>query len=111
MASSLSNLVNNLPEELHRIKCKLGHDDAKCETCGITFKYCDCFLEYTNNLMEYKCLCCNTNYQHNFAENLKELFFNTYKFSNHNINKFILLLQEGVYLCEYMGDWKKFNET
>ena len=29
MASSLSNLVNNLSEGLHRIKCKLGHDDKK----------------------------------------------------------------------------------
>ena len=37
MASSLSNLVNNLSE---------GHDDQKCETCGIKCKYCDCFLEF-----------------------------------------------------------------
>ena len=43
MASSLSNLVNNLPERLHRIK--LGHDDKKCETYGIKYKYCNCFLE------------------------------------------------------------------
>ena len=34
MASSLSNLVN-LSEAIHRIKCKFGHDDKKCETCGI----------------------------------------------------------------------------
>ena len=27
MASSLSNLVNNLSERLHKFKCKLGHDD------------------------------------------------------------------------------------
>ena len=31
MASPLSNLVNNLSEGIHRIKCKLGHDDKKCE--------------------------------------------------------------------------------
>ena len=48
MASSLSNLVNNLPEEIHRIKCKCRHDDKKCETCGIKYKYCDCFLEYAS---------------------------------------------------------------
>ena len=30
MASSLSNLVNNLSDEIHRIKCKYGHDDKKC---------------------------------------------------------------------------------
>ena len=35
MASSLSNLVINLSEGLHRIKCKLGHGNKKCETCGI----------------------------------------------------------------------------
>ena len=29
MACSLSNLVNNLSEGLHRIKCKLEHDDKK----------------------------------------------------------------------------------
>ena len=57
MASSLSNLVNNLCEGIHRIKCKFEHDNKKCETCGIKYKYCDCFLEYTNfkdDLIEYK---------------------------------------------------------
>ena len=29
MAISSSNLVNNLPEGLNRINCKLGHDDEK----------------------------------------------------------------------------------
>ena len=56
MESSLSNLVNNLSEGLHRIKCKLGHDDKKCETCGIKYKHCDYFLEYKNfkdDLIEY----------------------------------------------------------
>ena len=44
MASSLSNLINNLSEGIHRIKCKFGHDDKKCETFGIKYKYCDCFV-------------------------------------------------------------------
>ena len=35
MASSLSNLVDNLSEGIHRIKCKFGHDDKKCDTCEI----------------------------------------------------------------------------
>ena len=62
MASSLSNLINNLSEGISRIKCKNGHDDKKCETCGIKYKYRDCFLEYTNfkdDFIEYKCLCRN----------------------------------------------------
>ena len=39
------------------------------------------------------------------------MFFNTYKFSNHDNNKFISLLRKGVYCYEYMDDWEKFNET
>ena len=31
MASSLSNLINNLSEGIHRIKCKHGHNDKQCE--------------------------------------------------------------------------------
>ena len=74
MVSSLSNLVNNVFEGIHRIEWKRRHDDKKCKTCGIKFKYCDCFLEYINfkdDLMEYKCLCCNENCQHKFDEKLK----------------------------------------
>ena len=50
----------------HKIKCKFEHDDKKRETCGIKYKYCDCFLEYMSfkdDLIECKCLCCNKNYQ------------------------------------------------
>ena len=61
---------------MHRIKCKYGHDDdEKCETCGIKYKYCDCFHEYTgfkDDLIEYKCLCYKKNNQHKFDEKLKE---------------------------------------
>ena len=114
MARSLSNLVNNLYEGIHRIKCKYKHDNKKCETCGIEYKYCDCFFEYPNfknDLIERKCLCCNKNYQNKFDEKLKERYFNTYKSSNHDNNKFILLLQKSVYPNEYMDDWEKFSET
>ena len=80
MASSLSNLVNNLSEGIHKIKCKYGHDDKKCETCENRNKYFDCFLEYTNfkeDLKEYKCLCCNEYYKQKFYEKLKKRIFNT----------------------------------
>ena len=95
MASSLSYPVNNLSEEIHRIKCKDEHDDKKCEACRIKYKHCDCFLEYTNfkdNLIEYTFLYCNKCYQRKFDKTLKERFFNTYQFSNHGNNKFTLLL-------------------
>ena len=48
MASSLSNLVNNISEGAHRIKRKFGHNDKKCETSGFNCKHWDCLLEYTN---------------------------------------------------------------
>ena len=94
------NLVNNRSEGIHRIKCKFRHGDKKCVTWGIKYKYCDCFLEYnyfTDDLIEYTCLCCSKSYQHKYDEKLKELFFNTYKFSNYDNNKFILFLRKGVY--------------
>ena len=50
MASSLSDLVNNLSEFIE---------------LNSNLEYCDCFLEYTNfqdDLIEYKSLCCNKNY-------------------------------------------------
>ena len=39
MASLVSNLANNTSEDT-MIK--------KCETCGIKYNYCHCFLEYAN---------------------------------------------------------------
>ena len=114
MESSLSDLVNTFSETVHRIKCKFGHDDKKCETCEIKYNYFECFREYINfenDLIEQKCLRFDKNYQHKFDEKLKERFFNTYKVSNHDNNYFILFLQKGIYLYEYMDDWEKFNET
>ena len=98
MASSLSNLVDNLAEEIHKAKCK----------------DCDCFLKYESfksNLIKYKCLSCNKDYSNKIDEELKKRFKNTFKFSNNDINKFILLLTKGVYPSEYMDERKKFNET
>ena len=83
-ATSLSNLADNLTEAIRKIK---GKDY-------------DCFLEYESvkdNLIKYKCLTCNKNYSNKIDEELKKRFKNTIKFSNDNINKFILLLRKGVY--------------
>ena len=95
--SSLSNLVNNLAEGIHKIKCK----------------DCVCFLEYESvkdNLIKYKCLSCNIDYSNKIDEELKKRFKNTFKFSNNDI-KFILLLRKSVYRYEYMDQWEKINET
>ena len=37
-------------------------------------------------------------------------FFITYKFSNHDDNKFIILLWRDVYPYEYVHDLEKFNK-
>ena len=88
MANSLSSLVNNRSEEIHRMKCKFSrHDEKGCEIFGIKYKYCDYFLECINfedDLIECKCLCFTKKYQQNSNEKLKERFFNTYKSSHHN---------------------------
>ena len=75
MASLLLNLVKNLSERVHRIKCKFVRKNKKCKICEIIFKYCNCFLEYVNfkyDLIESRCLSCNKNYQHDFDVKLNE---------------------------------------
>ena len=41
---------------------------------------------------------------------LIKIFYNTYLLSKNDINKFKLLLRNGVYHYEYMDSWKRFNE-
>ena len=110
MASSLSNLVSNLSEGIHKIKCKYRHNDKKCQTCRIKYKYWNCFLEYINfkdYLIEYEYLRCNEKYQQKFDGNLKEQFFNIYRFSNYDNKKFA----KRCLPYEYMDDCENFNET
>ena len=45
-ASTLSSFGNTLAEGIDKIKYK--HDDKICETGVIKYKYCNCFLQYTN---------------------------------------------------------------
>ena len=44
MASSLSDLVNTFFERVHRIKCKFGDGDKKCETCEIKYNFSNVFV-------------------------------------------------------------------
>ena len=61
--------------------------------------------------MRYKCLSCNRNYSNKLDEELKKKFKNTFKFSNNDIKKFILLLRKSVYPYKYVDGWENFNET
>ena len=61
-------------KELIKLNVNMGTIIKKCETCGINCKCCNCFLEYTDfkdNLIEYRCLCCNKNHRQKFDEKLK----------------------------------------
>ena len=108
MASSLSNLVKSISEEIHKSKYKYWHDD---ENYGITYGVCHCFLEHKNfrdHLIEH--VYAVTKFD-KFGEKLKERFLNTYKCSNYDNNEFILLLQKGFYPYEYMADWEELSQT
>ena len=81
MAISLSNLVDNLFEGIHEIKCT---------NCNM---FC---LEYSNfkdGLIECKGLFCNRNYQQKFNKYSKKKY-SIYKFANQDINKVVFA---GVY--------------
>ena len=82
MESLLSNVVNNLAEGNHKIKCK------------------DC----NDNFIKYKCFSCNKNYSSKIYEKFKKRFNNT-------LNFLITILVNGVYLYGYLDDCEQINET
>ena len=112
MASLLSNLAGNLVEGIHKIKCKYGHDNKKCEKCEIKFKDFEFCLEYTNvkdYLILYKQLCGNKSYQNKFDEILKKIFAKTCKYSNHDAISFFCSCKR---VLIHMNTWmQKFSET
>ena len=98
MATSLSKLVDNLTNNIHNdkfIKCKSNL----------------CFVRAMNEKLIFKCIDCEKEHEKEFNKDLGlQRFANTYKFCDNDINKFIMLLQKGVYRYEYIDEWDKFNE-
>ena len=98
MSTSLSKLVDNLPEGIHNNRC------IDCKSC----------LEYMKNKdgkLIFRCFSCKKNYEKDFNKELIERFANIYEFCNGDLNKFILLLRKGVYPYENMDNWERFDET
>ena len=52
------------------------------------------YLIFKDDLIEYKCLCSNNNYQQKFDEKLKGRLFKTYKFSNNEHTASMPLLMQ-----------------
>ena len=102
MQSKLSDLADNL-SEINNKDCK------KCKERKNIKSKCE-FIRLKNNRLNYKCKECNETSNNKSVNDLIEKFPTTNKFCNGNLNKFVLLLRKGVYPCEYMDSWERFNE-
>ena len=72
MATSLSNLADNLTEGIHKIKCK----------------DCNCLLQYESakeNSIKCKCSSCNKNYTNKIDEELKKRFMDEWEKFNETL--------------------------
>ena len=98
MSTSLSKLVKYLSGKLHSNKC-------------IDCKPKRDYMHFKDDHLIFRCFESKKNYQKDFDKYLINRFANTYRFCNEDINKFILSLRKGVYPCEYMDSWERFNET
>ena len=83
----LSSIPDNLPEGLHKGKCK-------------DFKSCLEYVTANDGSLVFKYVGCNKNYE-KVDEDLAERFENTYRLFGGE-NTFFLMLQKGVCPYEYM---------
>ena len=95
MTTLLSKLVDNLTDNIHNDKC------IKCKSNL-------CFVRAMNET--FKCIDCDKEYEKELNNELIGRFANTYKFCDNDLDKFIMLLQKGVYPNEYIDEWDKFNK-
>ena len=103
MSTSLSEHVDNMSGIFNSIKCKSCIEKIKINSeC--------CFVGLKNNRLIYKCKECKEEWKRPINELIGK-FLSIYQFCNSGLNKFVLLLQKGVYPYENMDNWKKFDET
>ena len=75
---------------------------------------CESCLDYIktkNEKLIFKCFNCEQYYKKKINKDLIKRFASMDEFRNKDLNKFILLLRKGVYPCEYIDNWERFNET
>ena len=89
MSSTLSVLVDNL-SEIYSKMCRGCRERKNVSVCD--------FIELKNNKLHHKCNICKKGLLTPLGGLIKR-FTNICKFCNNDINKFILLVRKGVYLC------------
>ena len=103
MSASLSKLVDNTSEIFKSIECKSCIEKNKINLgCH--------FVGLKNSRLIYKCEECKEECKRPINELIKK-FPGIYQFCTGDLNKFVLLLREGVYPYEYMDSWEKFDEN
>ena len=81
--------------------CSMFIKKTPCDKCTDT----DCkshldFMSIKDDQLIFRCFECKKNYKKDLNKELIKRFKNTHKFCNGDINKFILLLRQGVYPYE-----------
>ena len=76
---------------------------AKCLTSSLSIlaKY----ESVKDNLRKYKCTSCNKYSSNNLDEEFEKRFKNRFRFSNNDVNKFILLFRKGIILLAEKGEF------
>ena len=103
MSASLSDLADNLSGIFYSIECKSCMEKIKINSEG-------CFVGLKNSRLIYRCKDCKNEWKRPI-EGLIRKFPSIYQFCNGNLNKFILLVRNGLYPYGYIDNWEKFDET